>query len=241
MKNYGALYTMMVDAAFIFGFACLADQAPDSAQAGQRPAAPADGLDPPQRLLHRVQDQGGGEPGASESAGRGLMKRGLGDKRRVATPFERRRRSAARAGSRCSSRWKRIVRAVCLPCLKYFLEPGRPSPGSYPSQEPPLFLSLELKSRREQRCSGDFYLLNVACPACDLSASALNPARSSGCMTQRWPISAIKQPVSRCNLSANSSETRFVAPPSHSTTTYPSSNRTSGSAQGGVAVRVVAA
>ena len=64
-RREGGLYTMLVNAAFIFGFAAWRIRGADSARAGQRPAAPADGLDPPQRLLHRVQDQGGGEPGIS--------------------------------------------------------------------------------------------------------------------------------------------------------------------------------
>ena len=57
MKNYGALYTALVDAAFITGYAIWRLQATAPAQAGHRPAAHADRLDPPQRLLRGAQGQ----------------------------------------------------------------------------------------------------------------------------------------------------------------------------------------
>ena len=55
-----------------------------------------------------------------------------------------RRRPAAIAGSQCSSRWKRIVRAIALPCLKNFFEPGRSRLGFHFFDEPTLFLDFRL-------------------------------------------------------------------------------------------------
>ena len=69
LKNYGACYTALADAAFILGLRDLATEAAASAQAGHRPAAHADRLDPPQRLLRRDQGPRGREPGDAPGGG----------------------------------------------------------------------------------------------------------------------------------------------------------------------------
>jgi len=76
---------------------------------------------------------------------------------------------------------------------------------------------------------------------CHPAKAALSfvPCNCAGSMSRPCPRSASEQPVSSCNLIANSFATRFALPPSQGRITQPSSNRTFQPPSGGSSVMKV--